>query len=259
MTTNQRLRSAAKYVVRPALRGRRLALMEVRNRVTLGGGVSAIRRFENTEVARLSASIPSLPEARIATIIPTYRRPGLLHDAVRSALAQSVRDHIVVVVDDGGGLPELPADPRLRAHSLSANIGVAGVVRNIGIRLTRSAYVAFLDDDNQWEPEHLEIGLAALNAGPPDQRPDLVYTAVTRCFADGRLLDVLSTPFDRRLLARHGYVDTNAFVARRCPRAFQSLAAVTERHTPRGFGSWYGASAVGILSCTSRSRRFAIW
>ena len=97
---------------------------------------------------------------------------------MRSALAQTERDHVVIVIDDGGGLPELPEDPRLRACSLSANTAVVGVVVNIGMRLTRSTYVAFLADDNEWEPNHLEVALKALETGPAGDRPDLVYTAL---------------------------------------------------------------------------------
>lgn len=216
MTSDESPRSAARRAIRKTLGHRRLELREIRNKIALGRSAAALGRFEDAEVARLAAVLPPLPEARVATIIATYRRPELLRRAIESALAQSVRDHVVLVVDDGGGLPELPADPRIRLCSLSANTSVAGVVRNVGIRLTRSAYVAFLDDDNEWEPEHLDVALAVLAAGPSDQRPDLVYTALRRISADGRPLDDLSTPFDRRLLAGHGYVDTNAFVARRC-------------------------------------------
>src|SRR5262249_25573705 len=134
--------------------------------------------------------------ALVATIVPTYRRPEQLRSAVRSALAQTITDHVVVVVDDGAGLPDLPADPRLWACSLSANTAVAGVVRNVGIRLTSSTYVAFLDDDNEWEPNHLEVALSALErrGSDPSRGPDLVYTALRRSLPDGRPLDVLSTP-----------------------------------------------------------------
>jgi hypothetical protein len=212
MSTRTAPRSAAKLVLTATLGHRRLALMEARNKILLSRGGRALRRREDAEVTRLAATMSSLPRARVATVIATYRRPGQLRRAVESALAQTVRDQVVIVVDDGGGLPELPDDPRLVARSVSANIGVAGVVRNVGIRLTRSDYLAFLDDDNEWEPEHLAVALAALGPG----QADLVYTALRRVGADGRAVDVLSTPFDRRLLARHGYVDTNAYVATRC-------------------------------------------
>ncbi|MEV5803082.1 glycosyltransferase family 2 protein [Streptomyces collinus] len=188
-----------------------LVLFELRNKVLLAPSALRLRRLEIAEVRRLAAA-GDRPAALVATVIATHRRPDELRAAVRSALAQTVRDQVVVVVDDGAGLPELPADPRLFAVSLAQNTGVAGVVRNVGIRLTRSRYVAFLDDDNLWEPDHLERALAVLES---PQGPDGVYTALRRVLPDGTERDVLSVPFDRRRAARESFLDTNAFVARR--------------------------------------------
>jgi hypothetical protein len=210
-----RPKSAIRYVAKRAFGQWWWPVLEFRNKLMLGWTALALRRIEDTEVARLSNELPQLPPAKVATVIPTYSRPELLLRAVRSALAQTVRDHVVIVVDDGGGLPALPADPRLQACSLSANTAVVGIVVNVGIRLSRSTYVAFLADDNEWEPNHLEVALTALETGPPSEQPELVYTALRRCFPDGRLMDVLSTAFDRRLLARESYVDGNALVVRR--------------------------------------------
>jgi hypothetical protein len=215
--------------IKRALAQRWLAAQELRNKIRYGPTALAMRRIEDTEVARLKGQIEPLPPAKVATIIPTYRRPEMVPHAVRSALAQTERDHVVLVVDDGGGLPELPEDPRLRACSLSANTAVVGVVNNIGMRLTRSTFVAFLADDNEWEPNHLEVALEALETGPVGQRPDVVYTALLRSFPDGRLMDVLSVPFDRKLLARESYVDGNALVLRR----FRGLRCSRLRR-PRG-------------------------
>jgi hypothetical protein len=188
-------------------------LLEARNRIVLGPRSLAVSAFELREVARLRAGAPAAPRRTVATVIPTYRRPDLLRQAVRSALAQTVEDQTVVVVDDGGGLPELPADRRLMAVSLSRNCGIAGVVRNVGIALTDSEFVAFLDDDNEWRPDHLERALEGLRSGAA-----LVYTAVERHRPDGSLVDVLSVPFDRRVLAdAPGFVDMNAVVVRRGP------------------------------------------
>lgn len=152
-----------------------------------------------------------MPTALVTTVIPTFRRPRQLRAAVASALAQTVRDHLVIVVDDGAGVGPLPADPRLRVVSLSRNTGVLGLVRNVGIRLTSSPYIAFLDDDNEWRPDHLQVALDGLRDGA-----DLVYTAVQRRRPDGELVDTLSTDFDRQQLAdRPPYVDSNAIVVRR--------------------------------------------
>jgi hypothetical protein len=187
-------------------------LFEARNKIRLGPRALLVnRRLENAEVRRLRAAT-ARPPALVATVIPTHRRPEQLRAAVASALAQTVTDQIVIVVDDGAGLPDLPADPRLVAVSLSRNIGITGIVRNIGIRLTDSRFVAFVDDDNLWEPDHLEKALAALQSPP---HPHAVYTALHRVYPDGGTMDRLSVPFDRRLATRKAFLDTNALVATR--------------------------------------------
>lgn len=187
-------------------------VFEARNKAL--GWPDALRatRTERAEVERLRGTV-DVPRARVTTIIPTYRRPESLVRAVRSALAQDVPDHVVVVVDDGAGLPELPADDRLVAVSLSHNTARLGMVRNVGIGLARSPFLAFLDDDNEWHPHHLAVTLAALRGGA-----DLVYTAVERVHPDGTPLDVLARPFDRRALAEESYVDANSIVVRNGPR-----------------------------------------
>src|SRR4051812_17780597 len=113
-----------------------LPLEELRNKVVLGHTAIGLRRFERSEVRRLLPAMPGgvRPRARVATVLLTYKRPEGLLRAVRSVLAQTVRDQVVVVVDDaGGGLPDLPPDPRLQVVSLRRNINVLGVSRNIAM------------------------------------------------------------------------------------------------------------------------------
>ncbi|HEX4790880.1 MAG TPA: glycosyltransferase family A protein [Actinospica sp.] len=195
-----------------------LPLYELRNKLLLAHTVPAVRRFENAEVGRLRTRLAadwSAAPALVTTIVPTYKRPEQLVAAVRSALDQTVREHRIIVIDDGAGLPPLPADPRLAAFSLSRNCAVLGVVRNVGIRLADSQYLAFLDDDNTWEPEHLATALAALAADPG---LDGVYTALRRMLPDGTEHDIVSEPFDPRTARERAYLDANAFVARRAAR-----------------------------------------
>ncbi|WP_018684761.1 glycosyltransferase family 2 protein [Actinokineospora enzanensis] len=213
MTAPLKDRNGASAAVRRALRDAfgLWPMHEAKNKLTLGRRVPELRRFEDDEVARLRAQLGERPETLVAIVMPTYKRPELLVDAVESALAQTVVDHQIIVVDDGAGLPALPDDPRLAAVSLSRNSAVLGLVRNVGIRLTRSKYLAFLDDDNTWHPDHLRHTLAALGGGA-----DLVYSAVERRRADGTVLDVLSEPFDRKTMVDDSpYVDSNSIVLRR--------------------------------------------
>lgn len=199
---------------------------EVKSKLVLGRHTPALRRFEDAEVARLRRP---LPPALVTTVMPTYKRPRLLVAAVESALAQTITDQRVIVVDDGAGLPDLPNDPRLTALSLSRNSAVLGLVRNVGIRLTDSPYLAFLDDDNTWRPDHLELALSALRTGA-----DLVYTAVERRRADGTVLDILSKPFDPKTFADGDpYVDANSIVLRRDPHVLFSRLPRTKTTFPK--------------------------
>ncbi|SDC92395.1 glycosyltransferase family 2 protein [Actinokineospora iranica] len=215
MTAPTKDRNGVSATVRRALRDAfgLWPMHEAKTRLALGRRVPALRAFEDAEVARLRAVVGARPASLVTTVMPTYRRPELLPAAVESALAQTVTDQTVIVVDDGGGLPALPQDPRLVAVSLSRNSGVLGLVRNVGIRLTDSRYLAFLDDDNTWREDHLEHTLRALSRGA-----DLVYSAVERRRGDGTVLDVLSEPFDRKTLVDDSpYVDSNSIVLRRSP------------------------------------------
>jgi hypothetical protein len=131
------------------------------------------------------------------------------------------------VVDDGGGLPaDLPRDERLSAVSLTRNRGVAGVTRNVGIRISSSEYLAFLDDDNEWRRDHLSCSLRAHARGA-----ELTYTALERVRGDGAVVDVFSVPFDRRAVRDTAFADTSAIVVRRRPSVLFS-------RTPRRFGEF---------------------
>jgi glycosyltransferase involved in cell wall biosynthesis len=185
------------------------------NRLSMGTRVPTLRAFEENELRVISAKLGIVPTASVACIVPTYRRPEQLVSALNSILRQSYADFVVIVIDDGGGLPELPKDPRIFAVSLSKNSAVLGIVRNIGIRISNSRYIAFLDDDNTWTEKHLELTISALEEGA-----DFVYSSIRRTMSDGTELDILSREYDRRELADgENYIDANAIVLRRSRQA----------------------------------------
>ena len=204
--------------------------MEWANKLVMGRALPRLTAFEDAEVARLTAQIGGRREARIAVIMPTYKRPEQLVQAAESVLRQEVKDFVLMIVDDGAGLPDnLPRDPRVTAVSLSRNSAVLGLVRNVGIRLTDSKFIAFLDDDNLWTPNHLTVTTAALEAGA-----DLVYTAIRRRTAEGVELDILSREFDRRTFSdQTNYVDSNSIALKRRPEALFSRLPRTRKTLPK--------------------------
>jgi hypothetical protein len=208
---------------------RRKYLSELRNRLYFSIATVGMWRWEHSESARLKASLGTPPHALIATIIPTYRRPDRVGRAVRSALAQTVRDHLVVVIDDAGGqLGELPTDPRLVVLTLNHNLKAPAVVRNIGIRLTSSTYLAFLDDDNEWRADHLEVSLRALELDA-----DMTYTSAERRLPTGELLDVIGEQFDRDSLRFRSFIDASTIVVKRGRGARFSRIPRTKHTEPK--------------------------
>ena len=111
----------------------------------------------------------------VSVVIPTRNRPSLLMRAVRSALGQTLRDIEVIVVIDGeegcetADLVAQSADYRVRCVALREQVGGAEA-RNIGIRNSRSAWVALLDDDDEWLPSKLERQMNAARYYPKEQQ-----------------------------------------------------------------------------------------
>lgn len=129
-------------------------------------------------------------------MIPTHNRRALALRAVESVLAQTVQDFELVVLDDGStdetGTVLEGLDPRLQ-YQWQANSGPAAA-RNAALRLSSAPVVTFLDSDNRWLPDHLEVVLAVL-----DQHPAAVLATTCPRFAlggsenttDARLVDLL--------------------------------------------------------------------
>jgi glycosyltransferase involved in cell wall biosynthesis len=117
----------------------------------------------------------------ITTVIPTYRRAGLLKRAIRSALNQTRSDLIVSVYDNASG-DETQAvvdeaakiDPRVRYFCQPENIGIA---RNFdyGMRHVETPYFSFLSDDDIILPGFYEEAIGALEWQPSA----MLFAAVT--------------------------------------------------------------------------------
>ncbi len=115
---------------------------------------------------------------RVSVIMPTYNRAELVVRAIGSVLGQTFRDFELIVVDDASTDDTAAAvaridDPRLKFVRLLKN-GQQPHASNIGIARARGEWVAFLDDDDEWLPEKLEMQLARVER-EPDPRVSVVY------------------------------------------------------------------------------------
>ena len=103
----------------------------------------------------------------ISVILPVFNGRRFLLDAARSVLAQSLPPCELIVVDDGStdgsldALESLPASPFPVRVLRQPNAGQSAA-RNLAARQAEGEYLAFLDQDDQWHPQHLERLVAPL-------------------------------------------------------------------------------------------------
>src|SRR5919112_446276 len=103
---------------------------------------------------------------RFSLIFPAYNAAGFLKRALHSALAQTMPDFELIVVDDASSDSTLALahevaarDPRVRVLHNERNRGMYATY-NRAIDAARGEWVAALDADDVWLPERLERMLA---------------------------------------------------------------------------------------------------
>jgi glycosyltransferase involved in cell wall biosynthesis len=106
----------------------------------------------------------------ISVIIPTYNATKTVLATIASVQAQTHRDLEIIVINDGSTdnllecLAPTVTDARVKIYSYPN--GGLPVARNRGIARSTGEYIAFIDADDLWTPDKLELQLQALEAHP---------------------------------------------------------------------------------------------
>ena len=169
-----------------------------------------------------------LPQAEVAeellisVVMPTRDRRELLAEAIASVQAQTYAQWELLVVDDGStddtadflaGIPE----PRVRTLRTDG-VGVCGA-RNLGLDAARGDLIAYLDDDNRFDPQWLKAVALTINA-----RPETSVCYGARVFDDeGRVTEGVSSGmpgiqfvgWDPEAIRDHNFLDMNVLAHRR--------------------------------------------
>jgi len=121
----------------------------------------------------------------ISVIMPCHGMGRYIREALESVGAQSYSNWEILAVDDCG--PSDGTDQTVAAfasnhanhrvewirHEMNKGVSAA---RNTAIQAARGEYLAFLDPDDYWKPEHLQYAVEALSGG--DENAE-TYSAVT--------------------------------------------------------------------------------
>jgi glycosyltransferase involved in cell wall biosynthesis len=105
----------------------------------------------------------------ISVIVPAYNSQNTILETIASIQKQTFTDFELIVIDDGSSdrtleLIQTVRDPRIQVASYE-NGGVS-VARNRGISLSTGEYITFIDADDLWTPDKLELQLKALQQHP---------------------------------------------------------------------------------------------
>jgi glycosyltransferase involved in cell wall biosynthesis len=112
------------------------------------------------------------PDILVSVIIPTYDRAAFVQEAVRSVMDQDFWQDCpaweLLVVDDGSSDDTRNILRHWENRLVYLKQPHAGVsaARNLGLRLSRGDYVAFLDSDDLWKPNKISQQMRFLEAHP---------------------------------------------------------------------------------------------
>ena len=109
---------------------------------------------------QIGQSTVNIGRPLVSVIIPTKDRPEMLAQAIQSVLNQTFTELEIIVVNDGG----------VDVQSVISRLNTRGNIvykkhehtlersaaRNTGIRVARGKYIAYLDDDDNYYPNHIE-------------------------------------------------------------------------------------------------------
>jgi signal peptidase I/CTP:molybdopterin cytidylyltransferase MocA len=145
----------------------------------------------------------------ISVIVRTKDRPALLAETVASIRATGYPAEIVVV-NDGGVHPRVDG-VTLVNHETSRGRSAAA---NAGVKAAKNEYVAFLDDDDLYYPEHL----ATLASAARGSNAAAWYSDAVSAFIDGETREpmrIYARDFDREVLLVDNYIPLPTLLMRR--------------------------------------------
>jgi glycosyltransferase involved in cell wall biosynthesis len=145
----------------------------------------------------------------VAVVIPVFNKERYVERAIRSALSQTLSPTKILIVDDGstdGSRERIAAisDPRITVIHRPIPGPGGYAARNAAIAAVTTEWIAFLDADDSWLPDHLQSVAGAISRAGDDPGIGCVFTGYQNVYPDGlcildRYTRRIGRPDDRRL------------------------------------------------------------
>ena len=102
-----------------------------------------------------------MPNIFFSIVIPTYNQANFLKKALNSILAQSYKNYEIIIVDNYSKDNTAKIVSNFKNKKIryfkKKNFGVIAKSRNLGIKKAKGKWIAFLDSDDSWFPQRLNI------------------------------------------------------------------------------------------------------
>jgi glycosyltransferase involved in cell wall biosynthesis len=165
----------------------------------------------------------------ISVIISTFNRSGRLKKAIQSVLNQTYPDFELIIVDDNSKddtekVVKSFKDKRIGYIKRTKNSGTDARPKNQGIMASKGEYIAFLDDDNEFRPDHLMALYNELTRISPIPYVTQQITTLDVVYGDRWLTDEtgrikpqlgISMEFDPTYLMQRNFIDTSDVLIKR--------------------------------------------
>lgn len=143
-------------------------------------------------------------EGLVSVILPYYNGRAFIKEALDSILSQTYKNFEVILVDDGSPNPEHSAyvkeliasyrDDRFKYfHKENRGLSIA---RNFAYAQSKGSHIAFIDQDDLWQPSKLEVQMEVFKKNP----------AVEFIFSNGETFGESSRKLRRRSSIRDGVI-----------------------------------------------------
>jgi glycosyltransferase involved in cell wall biosynthesis len=116
---------------------------------------------------------PDSNEFSISVVIPAYNSAAYIKRSVDSVLAQTLKPDEIIVVDDGStdNTADIVSQYGSKVTLIQQKNAGPSTARNTGIKAATGEWIAFLDADDEWLPEKLQLQIENLQ-----RNPQLVWT-----------------------------------------------------------------------------------
>ena len=166
-----------------------------------------------------------MDEPIVSIIIPTYNRPRILFDTINNVLNQTLTNIKIIVIDDGSSeemreIIQSFTDGRIHYIKTEENLGCTGA-RLLGIQSSEGDFIAFLDDDDEWDNNYLNSQLQVFKENPSldivicnyevQNVNDEVYTRNMQSFTTNfkQMIHKQTGPFFQCCMFRRGILDNS--------------------------------------------------